>query len=165
MYLLKEPDFCEQLARFLKPDLFTTDFIKKSSFGPSTKLSGIIESKIQIWTPAERLDATFTVTNLYSKIYRAELSESGWVEYDADDVKRSAPSMTETVYTFNVIARDHLKLTEGRFTKSLWHYHFKYKANCLLVRSIKVEDLTLNSLQTAVKKAGLDLVVWNVVLK
>ncbi len=165
MYLLKESIFCEQLARFLKPELFTNDFIRKAPFGPSTRLSGIIESKIQIWTPTTNMEATFTITNLYSKIYRSEVSETGWRECDAEDIKRSELQMTETVYTFNVIAREDLKVTEERFRKTLSHYRLQFKANCLLVRSIKVDNLPLSEIQKTVTQAGYGMAVWDVILR
>ncbi|MEP7170025.1 MAG: hypothetical protein ABI855_11695 [Bacteroidota bacterium] len=165
MYLLKEPEFCEQLARLLKAELFTADVIRKSFFGSSIKLTGIVESKIQIWTPPANLDATFTVTNLYSKVYRSETSLTGWAECDEEDIKKREVTLTETVYTFNVITRDHLKVSEERLRKSLWHYRSQLNANCLLVRSIKVDDLALSKIQEAVKRSGYCLALWDLVLK
>lgn len=161
-YLLKEPVFCEQLARFLKPELFSNDYVITRSMTGQEKLSGLIESKVQIWTPEPKMDAMFTIVNKYSKIYKSEQSETGWRLCNMEkDFKYYQPDLQPTVYTFKIIARQYLKVTTERLRNSLFHYH----GNTLLVKNIIVDDLTIDEIKTLVKACSYDIAIWDVVLK
>lgn len=165
MYLLKEPLFCEQLARFARPKIFKSDWISERGWNGQTKYEGVIESRVELWTPPPNIQAQITITNKYAKMYKSEISLTGWKELNQEEKKKLVSGeLTRTVYTFNVISRVNLKVTIDRLEKSLAHYK-EHEANLLFVKSLQVGDLSPDQVRNVVSGCGYDLVVWDLVLR
>ena len=97
-YLLNEPIFCEQVARFVKPGLFKDDFITTKGFGKQQKLAGVVESRIVCWTPPPNIDSFFKISNRYEKLYLSDHTATGWRDGDERDVRNYYPDLTKSQF-------------------------------------------------------------------